>query len=255
MDSDQTLGCLAAHRVGDAGTHVAALGHVAGVAETTHELGPGARGAAEVPADLERLAGEPISRQRGEHEMERILGAAPVRRRIRQRPDGVDHLDHGAGPAVGHDQWQRVLVRRLDVDEMDVHAIDLAHELRQRVQARRDPPEVVFVLPVARELLQRSQLDALRPVGGQLLARPACCARCACADRRASPRECRGGRGGRRSMPAWRRSRCLLCSMGAVPAVTMSAAFGRHPVVCEWRPRPAWALPGKPDDRYLSWSP
>ena len=29
VDADQPLGCLAAHRVGDAGAHVAALGHVA----------------------------------------------------------------------------------------------------------------------------------------------------------------------------------------------------------------------------------
>ena len=77
MDSDQALGCLAAHRVGDAGADVAALGDVPGVAETPHELGPGACGAAEAPADLERLAGEPISRQRGKHEMERILGLPP----------------------------------------------------------------------------------------------------------------------------------------------------------------------------------
>ena len=174
MDSDQALGCLAAHRVGDAGAHVAALGHVAGVAETAHELGPGACGPAEVPADLERLAGEPIPGQRGQNEMEGILGAAAVRGRVRQRPDGVDHLDHGAGPAVGHDQRQRILVRRLDVDEVDVDAIDLADELRQRVQARLDPPEVVFVQPVTRERLQRPELDTLRSVGDQLLARPTC---------------------------------------------------------------------------------
>ena len=55
----------------------------------------------------------------------------PVRGRVRQRPDGVDHLDHGAGPAMGHDQRQRVLMRRLDVDEVDVDAIDLADELRE----------------------------------------------------------------------------------------------------------------------------
>ena len=65
-------------------------------------------------------------------------------------------------------------MRRLDVDEVDVHAIDLAHELRQRVQARLDPPEVVLVQPVTRERLQRLQLDTLRPVGDQLLARPTC---------------------------------------------------------------------------------
>ena len=173
VDADQALGRLAAHRVGDAGAHVAALGHVAGVAETAHQLGPGPRGAAEIPADLGRLAGEPVPGQGGQHEMEGILGAAAVRGRVRQRADGVEQLDHGAGPAVGHDQRQRVLVRRPDVDEVDVHAVDLADELRQRVQARLDPPEVVLVQPVPRERLQRRQLDALRPVGDQLLARPA----------------------------------------------------------------------------------
>ncbi len=42
--------------------------------------------------------------------MEGILGAAAVRGRVGQRADGVEQLDHGAGPAVGNDQRQRVLV-------------------------------------------------------------------------------------------------------------------------------------------------
>ena len=141
MDADQALGRLAAHRVGDAGAHVAALGHVAGVAETAHELGPGPCGPDQVPADLGRLGGEAVAGQGGQHEVEGILGAAAVRGRVGQRADGVDQLDHRAGPAVGHDQRQRVLVRRLDVDEVDVHAVDLGDELRQRVQLRLDPPE------------------------------------------------------------------------------------------------------------------
>ena len=51
--------CLAAHRVGDAGAHVAALGDVAGVAEALHQLAqaramrpgsqPGSAGSAEKP--------------------------------------------------------------------------------------------------------------------------------------------------------------------------------------------------------------
>ena len=68
--------------------------------------------------------------------MEGILGAAAVRGRVRQGADGVDQLHDGAGPAVGHDQRQRVLVRRLHVDEVDVHAVDLGRELRERVQPR-----------------------------------------------------------------------------------------------------------------------
>jgi hypothetical protein len=52
-----------------------------------------------------------------------------VRGRIGERTDHFEHLDHRAGPAVSHDQWQRVLVIRLDVDEMDVDTVDLGREL------------------------------------------------------------------------------------------------------------------------------
>src|SRR6476620_7785612 len=105
--------------------------------------------------------------------MEGILGAAAVRDRVRQRADGVDQLDHGAGPAVGHDQRQRVLVLGPDVDEVDLHAVDLGDELRQRVQPRLDAPKVVVGRPVARQLLNRRQLHALRPISDKFLAGPA----------------------------------------------------------------------------------
>ena len=104
--------------------------------------------------------------------MEGILVAAAVRGRVRQRADGVDHLDHRAGPTVRHDQRQRVFVLGPDVDEVDVHAVDLGDELRQRVQPRLDAPEVVIRRPVARQLLNRRQLHALRPILNELLARP-----------------------------------------------------------------------------------
>ena len=104
MDPDQPLGCLAAHRVGDARTHVAALGHVAGIAEAAHQLGPGLCGPGQVPAELDRLAREAVARQGGQHEVEGVLRIAAVRGGVGERADGVDQLQHGAGPAVGHDQ-------------------------------------------------------------------------------------------------------------------------------------------------------
>ena len=70
--------------------------------------------------------------------MEGILGAATVRDRVRQRPDSVEHLDHRAGPAVGHDQRQRVVMRRADVDEVDVHAVDLAAIPLRAIVERND---------------------------------------------------------------------------------------------------------------------
>jgi hypothetical protein len=68
--------------------------------------------------------------------MERVRLAAAVRRRIGEGPDDLQLLDDRAGPAVGDDQRERVLMLRADVDEVDVEAVDLGHELRQRVQLR-----------------------------------------------------------------------------------------------------------------------
>ena len=87
MDADQALGCLTSHRVGDAGADVAALRHVAGVAESVHELGPGPCGPGQVPAELDRLRGEPVPGQGGQHEVEGVLGAAAVSGRVGQRAD------------------------------------------------------------------------------------------------------------------------------------------------------------------------
>ena len=58
---------------------------------------------------------------------------------------------------------------RPDVDEVDLDPVDLGRELRQRVQPRLDPTEVVLVRPVARERLDRRQLHALRAVLDELL--------------------------------------------------------------------------------------
>jgi hypothetical protein len=63
-------------------------------------------------------------------DVKRVCRAAAVGGRVGERPDRLEHLDHGARPAVGDDDRQRVLVPRLDVDEVDVHAVDLRLELR-----------------------------------------------------------------------------------------------------------------------------
>ena len=110
MDAEQPLGRLPSHRVGDEGAHVAALGDIAGVAEAVHQLRPGLRDAADVPAELGGLAGEAVAGQGRQHEVERVLRLPTVRGRVGQRADGLEQLDHRAGPAVRHDQRQRVLV-------------------------------------------------------------------------------------------------------------------------------------------------
>src|SRR5689334_12441156 len=96
--------------------------------------------------------------------MERVFGTAAVGGRVRERADRLEELNDRTGPSVRHDQWQRVLVLRLHVDEMDVDSVDRGEELRERVQSRLAAPPVVVIRPVARELFDRGELNALRAV-------------------------------------------------------------------------------------------
>ncbi len=50
---------------------------------------------------------------------------------------------------------------RADVDEVDVEAVDRGDELGERVQLRLAPAPVLVRRPVAGELLDRRELDAL----------------------------------------------------------------------------------------------
>ena len=119
-----------------------------------------------------RFVGEAVAGDGRQHEVERVLGAAAVRGRIGEGADGLEQFDDRARPAVRHDQRQRVLVRRLHVDEVDVQPVDLGLELRQRVQSRFAPAPVVFGRPVAGEFLRRGQLHTLGPIGDEFLGRP-----------------------------------------------------------------------------------
>ena len=174
MDAEQPFRGDTAHRIGDGGSHVAALGHVVVVAEALHQLGPVLRDAAGPPPRLGRLRGQAVPGDGGDDDVERIRGAPAVRGRVGERPDHLQHLDHRAGPPVRDDHRQGVLVLRADVDEVDVHAVDLGLELRQRVELLLAAAPVVPVQPVAGERLRRCQLHSLRAVGDELLAGPAC---------------------------------------------------------------------------------
>src|SRR4029453_8950208 len=61
---------------------------------------------------------------------------------------------------------------RAHVNEVDVHPVDLGFELRERVELRLELAPVVIRRPIARELLQRRQLHALRPICDDLLGWP-----------------------------------------------------------------------------------
>ena len=94
-----------------------------------HQREPGVRDVNGTPPRAGRLAGEPVAGHGRNHDIKRVARLAAVCGRVGKRADDVQHLDDRAGPAA-RDERQRVLVRRLDVDEVDVEAVDLGDELR-----------------------------------------------------------------------------------------------------------------------------
>ena len=59
------------------------------------------------------------------------------------------------------------------MNEMNVEPVDPGDELRQGVEPRLDLPPIVLGRPIARELLGRRELHALRRVRDRLLFGPA----------------------------------------------------------------------------------
>ena len=62
---------------------------------------------------------------------------------------------------------------RTDLDEVNVHAVDLRDELRQGVQFRLHLSPVVPGAPIANQFLKLAELYALRLIGDRFLVRPA----------------------------------------------------------------------------------
>ena len=173
MNARQPVRRLDGQRVGDRGADVAALGDVAGVTEAVHQLRPGARDVARIPADRCGRRRKAVAGQRRDDHIERVLGPPAVRGRLGQRPGDLEHLDDRTGPAVRDDHRQCVRTRRLDVNEVNVEAVDFGLELRQGIQPCLARAPVVLGRPVTRQFPQHRQLDALRTIGDELLGRPA----------------------------------------------------------------------------------
>jgi hypothetical protein len=94
--------------------------------------------------------------------MESIRCVGAMCRGIGQWIDDPQLLDDRAGPSVRDDKRQRIFMLRTNVDEMNLQPVDLGHKLRQSVQLRLDLAPVVICRPIARDLLYRRKLHALR---------------------------------------------------------------------------------------------
>ena len=90
--------------------------------------------------------------------MEGVRCAAAMRGRIGQGINDLELFNDGPGPPMSDDQRQRAIVLRPNVNEVDVHAIDLSDKLRQGVEPRfyssalvsQAPPPSGFVSGIAK---------------------------------------------------------------------------------------------------------
>jgi len=95
-----------------------------------------------------------------------------VRGGVRQWIDDLELLDYGTRPAMRDDDRQSIPVPGAYMDEVNIHAVDIRHELGQAFEPRLDAPPVVIGRPILRELAHRFQLHALRVVANKLPTRP-----------------------------------------------------------------------------------
>jgi hypothetical protein len=73
---------------------------------------------------------KPVARHRRNHQIEGVHRTGAMCRRIGQRIDNLQLLDNRAGPAVRHDERQRALVFRTNVNKVNVEPVDLGDEIR-----------------------------------------------------------------------------------------------------------------------------
>jgi len=84
--------------------------------------------------------------------------------RVGQRIDDLQLLEERAGPPVGDDDRQGILVLRTNMDEVNVQTVDLGHEVREGPHLRLALAPVVLGRPVMGEPLRRRELRALGDV-------------------------------------------------------------------------------------------
>ncbi len=152
---------------------VAALRAVAGVAQARHQHLPRVGDAPHIPPAFTCVPGKREPGDAGRDDVKGIRWIAAVRPGVGKRPDNVDELDDGAGPAVGQDQRQGVWLGRAHVQEVDGLAVDRGLELREGVEPRFPPAPVVPVTPVCGEVLGGLQGDTVVPGHIRKFVRPA----------------------------------------------------------------------------------
>ncbi len=149
---------LMRHTFRNDGAAIAALGNELVVTQAVHESAPGPGSMVGAPTRHVWLSRKTEPRDRRYDQMESIVLRSTMCGRIGERVNDLEHFKNRTRPAVGHDKRQRVLMLRANVDEVDVEAVDLGDEHRQRVELRFDLPPVV---PVRRAIAHAIDLNVI----------------------------------------------------------------------------------------------
>ena len=145
---------------------------VARVAEPLHEAGP-EPGHAAAGHPAAGPVGEAEAGHRRHDHVEGVGGVAAVRPRVGEERDQLEHLDEGAGPAVGDEQRHRRRPPPALVDHVDAGAVDPRAEVRHRIHRPLDGAPVEAGPPVPDQLAHVGEARAIVPARALHLVRPA----------------------------------------------------------------------------------
>lgn len=96
-----------------------------------------------------------------------------MRRRIGQRIDDLEELDHGTRPAVSDDERQCVRIRRADVQKVNAKPVNLGSIPCEAIERPLAAPPVVARVPILQQAAKLLDRRALRPILDRFVLRPA----------------------------------------------------------------------------------
>src|SRR6185369_16809799 len=91
---------------------------------------------------------------------------------VGKRSYDLQLLNDRAGPAMSDDYWKSVRILRANMDEVNVHTVDVRHKLRIGIEFRLGLTPVVILHPIVGEFLHRRELHALRGISDQFFLGP-----------------------------------------------------------------------------------
>ena len=147
------------------GSPIAALGHETLVTQVLgHQLCPQISNAGRVHARLLGSVRKTVPRHGGDDNIEGVGRIAAIGRRVGKTWNDLEHLEEGAGPAVGDHQWQWIGPLALGLYEVDPQPVNVGTEVIEGVKEFFLLPPVKRGAPVLHQFLNVGQVGTVAPV-------------------------------------------------------------------------------------------